>query len=316
MEEVLAMLDRAGVHAPRGEEASYSVPPPAKPAGGVPKPLLIGGGVVAIAAVAAAAWFALAPDGGSGVVANPRDPVEVARSAINNVLPSVGCTWLEIESVQGAGASVRVAMRGVAGDAQRAQNELERTLTGAGLPDASIDLGDVAPITAAGCAALDTYRQVRASDADRLMTEEPRFEMVKQPAGAQYAGKEASNAVIDLSINDPDKDFAIVGIEPSGAITTILPSRAAFEQALAGSERGKPIEKVGPDKYRLSIDLDHQGWSGIMLVTGKGPFDQAMIQPPIGARGPDWQNNFLTTAAERGWMTEMVWFESVNNQPM
>ena len=170
-----------------------------------------------------------------------------------------------------------------------------------------------APITPAGCSALDTFRQVRATDADRLTVPEPRFEMTRQTAG-QYAGKEASNGSVGLNIGDPDRNFAIVGIEPSGAITTLLPSRKALEGELARSVNGKPIAKEGNDGYRIAFDMDHTGWSGVMLVSGKGPFDEKLVQPPIGARGPAWQQDFLKAAADRGWNTEMVWFESVNGK--
>jgi hypothetical protein len=129
-----------------------------------------------------------------------------------------------------------------------------------------------------------------------------------------YAGEEASNAVINFNFDDPNIDFAIVGIEPSGAISQILPSRAAFETAMANSVDGRPITDAGNGRYRLNIDLNHEGWSGIILVTGQGPFDPDVVAPPIGSRGPSWQQQFLTAAAARNWRVEMAWFESVNRQ--
>jgi hypothetical protein len=51
-----------------------------------------------------------------------------------------------------------------------------------------------------------------------------------------------------------------------------------------------------------------------MLVTGTGPFPEELVAPPIGSRGPAWQQRFLAAAAERGWRVEMVWFESVNRE--
>lgn len=314
MDEVLAMLDKAGIHAPHGESANPYAPAAPTSGGGIPRGVLIGGGVLAAAAIAGAFWFA-SQSGGDGIVGVSREPADVARSAIDSALPSVSCTWLEIGSIEGGGEGLRIAMRGVAGNAANAQADLTRTLQSAGITDATINFGDVAPITPAGCTALDSYRQVQAADADRLTVPSPRFEMEMQPAGAQYAGKEASNAVINLSLGDPELDFALIGIEPSGAISTILPSRAAFQEALAASENGKPIQDLGGDKYRLAVDVDHEGWSGVMLVTGKGPFDPAIVQPPIGARGPDWQQSFVSAAAANGWNTEMVWFASVNEQP-
>ena len=64
----------------------------------------------------------------------------------------------------------------------------------------------------------------------------------------------------------------------------------------------------------MNIDADHIGWSGIMLVSGQGPFDLDLIQPGVGQRGPEWSERFRQAAARRGWRTEMVWYESVNRQ--
>ena len=141
---------------------------------------------------------------------------------------------------------------------------------------------------------------------------QPRFEMMTQPANMVYAGQLASNAVINFNFDDPNLDFAILGIEPSGAISTIVPNRAAFDAAARQSVNGRPITDAGNGRYRLNVDLDHQGWSGVILVSGRSPFEEDLVAPPIGARGPSWQQRFLTAAAERNWRVEMVWFESVN----
>ena len=142
-----------------------------------------------------------------------------------------------------AASGVSVALRGVAGDAAAAQQELNQALTGAGLANARLDFGDVAPITPAGCAALDTYRQVRASSDYHLSVAQPRFEMMMQPPGMPYAGEQASNAVINFNFANAEGDFAILGIEPSGAISNLLPDRASFDQALTVA--GQPDRRRG-----------------------------------------------------------------------
>ncbi len=330
MEDVIAMLGGAAVAPP-------APPPPPAPGaqtaavtpgggGGASKGLLIGGVLAAALAVGAGAWYLMDGDtsgllpgtGGADTnqvtVAQPGDPVETARSAINGVLPSVSCTWLDIAAVEGGADGLRVAMRGVAGDAAAAQREINQALTGAGLQNAQLDFGDVAPITQAGCAALDTYRQVRASSDYKLSTTQTRYEMVMQPPGTPYAGENAANAGINFDFADPNLDFVIVGIEPSGVITPLIPNRAGFESLLANSNNGRPISNDGNGRYRLNIDLDHEGWSGIILITGRGPFDSATVAPPVGARGPSWQQQFLGAAAERGWRVEMAWFQTVDRE--
>ena len=330
MDDVLAMLDGARIPSARTARESLPADPgpstPDRRGGGATKWVVIALAVVALLAAAALAYsylrdgtgpFGPADDNGivdanaSDAVPDPGDPVAVARAAINSVLPSVSCTWLDIGTVEGGRDGLGVAMRGVAGDRDVAIDTIRSALVQAGLANPNVRFDDVAPITQAGCSALDTFRQVRARQGGHLTTAQPRYEMAVQ-AGGDYAGREAATAPIDLDVSDSSRDFALLAIQPSGEITTLLQSRAMFEEVLAGSRGGRPISREGNGRYRVHIDADHEGWSGVLLVSGQGPFDPALIQPAIGARGPDWQNRFLAAAAERGWRTEMVWYQSVN----
>ncbi|HWT12969.1 MAG TPA: serine/threonine-protein kinase, partial [Allosphingosinicella sp.] len=321
MDEVLARLGGAPAEAP-GPAAPAA---PAEPRRGGSRALIVGLVIAAALAVAAASWYVLSRAGGGlipvprdevsgNIVAPAADPTETARNAINSVLPSVSCTWLDIASIGGGGDGVAIAMRGVAGDGEAARRELASALASAGVENARLDFADVAPILPAGCAALDTYRQVRASSGRHLSIAQPRFEMAMQPPGLPYAGSIAANAVIDLDLGDAATDFAIAGIEPSGAITALIPSRTDFQAAVAQSVNGRPIADQGNGRYRLNVDLDHQGWSGLILVSGQGPFVPDLIAPPVGARGPAWQQQFLAAASQGNWRVEMVWFESVDRE--
>jgi hypothetical protein len=224
-------------------------------------------------------------------------------------LPQVACTWLDIGDVQ-AGPPVTVAMRGVAGNGGAAQNELGQALSRAGLANASVSFGDVAPITPAGCSALDTYRQIRNDGASRISSSQTRYEMAPLQTG-QNAGQ--SGASVALEINPGNApDFALVGIEPTGAITTLIPNREALLAAM--NQPGSEISDQGNGRYRINIDVTHSSWSGVMLVTGTN-FDAALLAPQVGARGPDWQQQFLSAASAGNWRADMVWFETVDQQP-
>ncbi|WP_347092029.1 serine/threonine-protein kinase [Sphingomonas parapaucimobilis] len=246
-------------------------------------------------------------------VAAATDPVARARDAIDAALPSVSCTWLRLVSVTPAKGGIRVALTGVAGNPTEAQAEIARTLQAQGMAASAIDFADVSPITQSGCAALDAYRQIRATGRNRLSVPQRRFEMRTQLPGTAYAGKLAANAIIGITVGDPSLDFALVGLEPSGAIDMLIPSRAAFAEQLGASRNGVPITDLGGDRYRLQLDLDHQGWSGLLLVTGKGPFDPSVIAPPLGARDAAWRTRLVERAAERGWQADMIWFRSVDD---
>jgi serine/threonine-protein kinase len=321
MEDVVAMLG--------GGAAPPAPPPPAPTAAVQPKSgggataLIVVGVLVLVLLVAGGAWWFTGGFGGiAGKTGNetvaetptaPRDPVQTARGTITSVLPSVNCTWLEVADASDSGGRIDVRMRGVAGDRDAAEQEITRALTDAGVQNARLNFDDVARITPAGCSALDTYRQIRATST-HMSVAQPRFEMTMQPAGTPYAGQAAANASIDFDFGNSGTDFAIVGIEPSGVITTLIPSRSEFESDLAQSVNGRPITSEGNDRYKLNIDLNHQGWSGILLLTGQGPFDASLIAPSIGSRGPSWTQDFVSAASQQNWRAEMVWFQSVDQQ--
>ena len=285
-------------------------PPPTSRMG-----LMVGAGVGALV-LAVAGWIGFgkhAPPpapAGPAVAAIVTDPVERARATIDATLPSVTCTWLNIARVARSGDRIAVALTGVAGNPAAAQNEVLHALGNAKVNNADIDFEAVSPITQSGCAALDGYRQIRSPDGQRLSVKQIKFEMTMQPPGKSYAGKLAANSVININVGDKKTDFALIGLEPSGVITDIVKSRAAFEAQI--TPNGEPIAKEGDNRYRLQLDLDHTGWSGILLLTGKGPFDKAVVAPGLGARGPDWLNTFVQTAAAQGWQADMVWFKSVD----
>jgi eukaryotic-like serine/threonine-protein kinase len=323
MEQVMAMLD--GAHIPSPETARESLP---VDPGGSAKPsrkgpmLALLALLLALALALVAAWYfgkvpglggEVAQPGNGAAPAPPANPIEAARGAIDSVLPSVSCTWLDIGRIEIEGGRVAVALRGVAGDADVAADQLRSALIQAGLQNPTLNFGDVAPIRQAGCAVLDALRQIRAPQGGHLSSPRARYEMSLQQDGA-YAGREASNPVLDLEPGAAGQDIALIGIEPSGQITLLLGSRARFEQALAQSVGGRPVSREGNGRFRIHVDSDHDGWSGFALISGRGPFDPSLLVPDIGARGPEWRDRLIAAAGRGSWSAEMVWYESVNRE--
>jgi serine/threonine-protein kinase len=338
MDEVLARLERLKLP-PEPEQTipPAGVVPPAPPpapepaydyaedsgGGGSSKPLLIIlAGLLLLLAVLAVTWYltdgtfgfggnssqtssSSGSTGGVGPQTDNRPPVEIARSTLNSALPQVGCTWLDIGDIQ-AGPPLAVAMRGVAGNAGTAQSELSRALSGAGIANANVGIGDVASIMPAGCSALDTYRQIRNDGAPRISTSQTRYQMAQLQSG-QNAGQ--IGASVPVEINPGDSDFALVGIEPSGEITMLIPNREALIAAMG--QPGSEISDQGNGRYRINIDVTHSSWSGVMLVTGTN-FDPALLAPQVGARGQDWTQQFISAASNGNWRGDMVWFQTVN----
>jgi serine/threonine-protein kinase len=114
----------------------------------------------------------------------------------------------------------------------------------------------------------------------------------------------ASRAVVTIKPQQ-GQDFSLLGIEPSGLVTQIIPNRQEFESL-------PQVKQVAQGEYQLTLDMDHVGWTGLILLAGDGPFDPELVQTKPEARNADWRTRFLATASERDWKSEMLWFRSVD----
>ncbi|HEX8240426.1 MAG TPA: serine/threonine-protein kinase [Allosphingosinicella sp.] len=322
MDEVLAALDRPARNAAPAA-AAVRAKPPRRPLA-VPKRglLLAGGGLGAALLVVAAAFFLSRGTGGdetpvehrkapvpvAQAPAPPADPVEAARTAIDSALPAVACSWLDITDLRQSGDRLTIRVTGVAGTPLRAQEDISAALAGAGLASVDIDFSEVAQIEPAGCSALDAFRSIRAADGGRLSVPQRTFE-IEPLEGQDYT--RGSRSIIMIGIGDPAQDVAIAGIDPAGKIDPLILGRSALREAVEGSQ----ITNVGEDRYRLNILQEHTGWSGILLLIGKGPFESSLLAPPRSARDAEWRQRFLDTARRQGWRAEMIWFKSVDERP-
>ncbi len=245
--------------------------------------------------------------GGADPRSDGRPPVQIARSTLNSVLPNVGCTWLDVNNVA-AGPPVAVTLRGVAGNIESAREEIAQALFRARVDGATTRVDDVATIIPAGCAALDTYRQIRNGGSARISSGQTRYQLTTLTEG-NNAGQVGARVPIEIDTNGVP-DFALLGIQPSGDITPLLLGRATLQQEIDNGN--SQVSDLGNGRFRIHIDITHDGWSGFLLLTGAAPFDPGLIAPDIGDRGPDWQRRFLAAASRGNWRGNMAW---VRTQP-
>lgn len=286
------------------------------------KLLLLGGGgagavvlVVVVGVLAfgggggkpAAAPSDAAPPAGSAGAAPVGDPVATAREVMTHGLAGVSCTWLDVTRVTGGPGGVTVAFNGASGRPADAQGQVSALLQARGIKVADIDFKEVAPIEASECAGLDAFRQIRETSATHITVPQRVFEIHKQTDG-QYAGAKAADVVLNFDLGPPPANAALFGIEPSGVITATAADRADFETL----EKPNP---ANPNQYRARLQVSHTGMSGIMLLTGRKPFDPQLIAGPAGSRAGDWSTRFLSRAQAQGWKSEMVWFKTVDANP-
>lgn len=237
--------------------------------------------------------------------ASSLDPVTATRETLDAALPSVGCTWLNIEDISNSPQGITVALSGVAGKPAEAQGEIVRRLQSANIKISSIDFDDVSPIQSSECGPLEAFRQIRDPSGDRLSVAQRQFEMVKLADG-EYAGQVGAQAIINFALGEAANEMSLFGLSPDGTIEQISPDRKTLVESTV---------KVGENGYRMTLDLNHAGSSGLLLLAGNKPFDGNLIAGPAGSRGPGWSERFLKIAKERNWKAEMVWFKTVDEQP-
>jgi serine/threonine-protein kinase len=278
-------------------------------AAGVAAVLLLGGG---------GAWFATRggdEPAASTATATPAaaqgSPAERARAAVAAALPGIGCSWLDLAGTGGGAGGTTLKLTGVAGQPAEAQAAITRAAAASGAPVDAADFSDVAPITASECGSVDAFRAIRATGATRLTVPQRTFEVSTLPAQSNYAGQLGARTIINLDLSGIG-EFALYGLEPSGEISAIVSSRKEFD---AFPKNGDPIADLGNGRYRFTIDVNHLGWSGILLLTGKGSFAKTLIAGPAGSRGADWPQRFAAAAQGGDWRSEMVWFKMVDERP-
>jgi serine/threonine-protein kinase len=335
MDAVLAALAGAPAAAPPSSKpakppkapkvAKVTAPKPPREAGaktGVSTPMIAGSAAVALAVIGGGAWWmtrggdasadaaadtqvSAVPTQGTGT------PAERARAAVAAALPSIGCSWLDLAGGAGGGGAMNLKLTGVAGRPAEAQAVIAKTVQGAGASLDAADFSDVAPISASECSSVDAFRTIRAGGAPHLSVPQRTFEMVKLGPDSAYAGQPGARTVMNLDLSGV-RDFALYGLEPNGDISPLFENRKAFD---AFPKAGGPVADLGGGKYRFSIDANHSGWSGYLLLTGDGGFTDKLVAGTAGSRGADWPQRFGAAAQKGNWRSEMVWFKMVDEVP-
>lgn len=357
MGEVIAALDGALIALPPGgdsiaalsdakplrpvkpaKEAKTSTPvtAAAKPAAKSGPPMaLVGGGigaVVLLGVLGAVFW----PRGGAetpaaaGAPAPPRQgPTtlpsggsgggpEQIRVAVLAALPTIGCSWLDIQRADAANGGVELKLVGAAGDPAAAQNAVVQAAKGVSNGPLSVDMGDVFAAPATACPSLDAFQSVRAPAGDeglKFTTFQPVYEISQAGVGECPAGNARSE--FRMTVGAPESDFSIVGIEPSGALQQPLASRAAFNETRAAVNSF--AVDLGSDAYRLGLCTDAKslGTNGMLLLQGRGPFDVGLpgLDTPAAVRDAAWAQRFAQQAKAKGWTTSMVWYRVADQIP-
>jgi tRNA A-37 threonylcarbamoyl transferase component Bud32 len=226
------------------------------------------------------------------------------REQVESALPAIACSWLDISSE----APDTMAMTGVAEDPASARSAIATALSASGAAAPAVDIDHVWAAPRAICQPLEAFRTVRDGGPRRIFSTQPEFELQRTTGGTM-----AVNTPITVDIGGGNGGVAIYGIDPKGLVEKLADSRAEF-LALA-NDPANQIKRSGPNSYTFVSNTDHVGLSGIVLISGREPFDPSLLAGTPATRGPDWVERFKAAAQAGGWRTQMVWYRTVDNQP-
>jgi len=237
-------------------------------------------------------------------------PTTSAGQAINAALPGLSCSWLDVVGPVQNGQPVKLS--GAAGSPATVQDSVMAAAKGAGdnLPPAGVDVSAVATADQGACSALDAFRSFKAATGagPALAATQPAYEITR---GGD--GKLVGQPTVTLAPRSPGQDFALLRLDTSGRISMIYPSRKAFDTARQGDSA---ITDQGGDAFSVQTDaLNVAGTAGLLLITGTGPFDLALLAKPPGGRDVTWIDQIRQAATTGGWKASMTWYKVQSNAP-
>ncbi|HLY81298.1 MAG TPA: serine/threonine-protein kinase [Caulobacteraceae bacterium] len=239
----------------------------------------------------------------SAPAAGPAAPATTAASAVSDALPGLSCSWLDVVGPVQGGQPVKLS--GASGSPATAQDTVTAAAQGAGVMLSAVDIGAVAQADQGACSALDAFRSFKAP-VGGLASAQPAYQITR---GAD--GKLTGQPTITLAPRSVAQDFALLRMDTFGRISVVYGSRQAFDAARQGDTS---IVDQGGDAYTVQADaLNVAGTTGLLLLTGKGPFDPSLLAKPPGARDVTWIDQVRQAATAGGWKASMAWYKVQNN---
>jgi len=225
-----------------------------------------------------------------------------ALPPVQAALVALPCSWVSTTDVRAGAVAV---LNGASGNVPALAGQAQASFTAQGLHPARIDTSAVLSMPPAGC---DMTAVARPLDIAlhgipaTLTATSTVLALAPQTPGCPTGPR--ARPEISWS-QGKRREFALLGMLPSGAIVQIAGSRGEFEQQVR--LHSDFFQDHGDGSYRFGLCLSEQGPVGFLLVQSDTPLDLGMTSGrPIEPAGYFYKA-FRWQAARHGWLTQAAW---------
>jgi eukaryotic-like serine/threonine-protein kinase len=222
--------------------------------------------------------------------------------AARTAVASENCAWLTVERASTGANSKAIMLTGAANDPAAVRANVTSAIGGKG----PVDVGAVSPLDPSACALVDAVRTMR-SDKGLLSTAQSNYQM-RLDGAPTMPGKVAVRTLETIDIGGGGKPFAVYAVSPSGDLRWLMD-----RTSIPALVKEQKAEMLGADRIRLKLDIEREGWTGLLMIAGQAETLTKLWTVPMAGRTKAWYNKLSTEAAKNGWRADMVWFSTTAN---
>lgn len=215
--------------------------------------------------------------------------------AAKTALASENCAWLSIESA----TADTIMLRGAANDPAAVRANVSSAIGG----KSTVDVVAVGSLDPSACALVDAVRTMR-SGSGLLATAQPNYQM-RLDGAPTMPGKVAARTLETIDIGGGGKPFAVYVVSNDGSLNWLMD-----RSSIPAMVKAQQVEMVAADRIRLKLDIEREGWTGLLVIAGQEETLTKLWTIPNEGRTKAWYEKLSTEAAKNGWRADMVWFST------
>lgn len=211
-------------------------------------------------------------------------------------LAKAPCTWV---SASEGGGGAPMILTGAAGDRASFEQRAGGFAAQAGLAGRQLDTSNVMPLPPGRCALVDALKpfDTPTVGGDRLGISASTI--VLGEARPACPGGVGAQLDIWVEERDPARDFALLALDPSGSVRSLVAGRDAFRTR--SQENAKAYYTDGNGRFHVAACFASTGTAGVLLVDRRGPLELG------GSREAGLAERLGALAAAQGWRVRAEW---------